>query len=78
MESLVKQYANSWNTVREKQTAGVLIRLSVLAWIKEDRTMSWIHKSGITPFVGRSEVRVGVVRAVEQAVDRAVMSGASS
>jgi hypothetical protein len=78
MESVVKKYANSWDRVQEKQTAGVLIRLSVLAWVKEDRTMSWIHKSGITPFVGRGEARVGVVRAVEQAVDRAVMSGASS
>jgi hypothetical protein len=77
MESVVKMYANSWNSVQEEQTAGVLLRLSVLAWIKEDRTMSWIYKSGITPFVGRSETRVGVVRAVEHAVNRAVMSGAS-
>lgn len=78
MESLVKNYANSWNSVREEQTAGVLLRISVLAWTKEDRTMSWIHKSGITPLVGRREVRVGVVRAVQQAVDQAVMLGASS
>ncbi|MGO8855132.1 MAG: hypothetical protein ACLQO1_05405 [Steroidobacteraceae bacterium] len=77
-ESVVKMYANSWNSVQEEQTAGVLLRLSVLAWIKEDRTMSWIYKSGITPFVGRSETQVGVVRAVQHAVDRAVMSGASS
>jgi Holliday junction resolvase len=78
MESLVKKYANSWNGVREEQTAGVLLRLSVLAWIKEDRTMSWFHKSGITPFVGRSKMRVGIVREVEQAVNHAVMSDGSS
>jgi predicted transcriptional regulator len=76
MESVVKKNAPSWNTVREEQTAGVLLRLSKLAWIKEDRTMSWIHKQGITPFVGRSDQRVAVVRAVERAIDRAVMLGA--
>jgi hypothetical protein len=78
VESVVKKYANSWDRVQEKQTAGVLIRLSVLTWIKEDSSMSWIHKSGITPFVGRSQARVDVVRAVEEAVNRAVTSGAIS
>jgi hypothetical protein len=77
MESVVKTYANSWNGVREEKTAGVLLRLSVLAWINEDKTMSWFHKSGITPLRGRSEARVSLVRSVQHAVDRAVMGGVS-
>lgn len=77
MESVNTMCTNSWNWVREEQTAGVLLRLSTLAWVKEDRSMSWVYKTGITPIVGRSETRVGVVRAVQHAVNRAVMSGAN-
>ena len=78
MESVVKKHAPSWNKVKEKQTAGVLLRLSRLAWIKADRTMLWIHKHGITPFVGRCNQRVAVVRAIEEATDRAVIFGKCS
>ena len=40
--------------------------------------MSWIHKQGITPYVGRSDERVEVVRTVGRAIDSAVISGACS
>lgn len=78
MECVVKTYVNAWNSVQEEQTAGVLLRLCMLAWTKEDRAMSWVYKTGITPLVGRNETRVGVIRAVQYAMDRAVMSGGSS
>ena len=77
MESVNGMCTNAWNAVRDEQTAGVLLRLNTLAWVKEDRAMSWVYKTGITPIAGRSETRVGVVRAVQHAVNRAVMSGGS-
>jgi hypothetical protein len=74
MDALILRYAKVSDRVRDKRTAGVLLRHSELAWNEADRRMSWTYKFGITPLTNRTAVRVDVVRRVQQALDRAALS----
>ena len=75
MDSINRACAKAWDRVKEQRTAGIILRHSVLAWVRETKTMAWIHKYGIAPLAGRGGSRLAVVFALRDAVDRAVKRG---
>ena len=70
VDALVAEYGKQFDRVRDKRTAGVLLRHSELAWIEPSQTMSWMHKYGVTPFTRRSPARVDTVWALKDALER--------
>ena len=70
MDVLVAEYGKEFDKVKDKRTAGVMLRHNELAWIESNQTISWMHKYGVTPFTRRSPVWAGTVWALKDALER--------
>ena len=74
MRSLLRRHIKDWERVKDDRTAGILLRHSELAWIESNKRMSLFHKYAITHVPGRSPARRVTVTAVEEALNRALLS----
>ena len=70
MDSLITRYSRVWDRVRDKRTAGVLLRKGVLAWVESNKRMTWVYKYGVAPFTRRSPAQLATIWAVKEALDR--------
>jgi hypothetical protein len=57
-----------WKQIRERKTAGVVLRVSVLAQFSDDSILTWCQQYGIAFLPGRSRLATQTVQAIGDAL----------